>query len=298
MRLAALAAHRRVAAHDLAQAGRIDVRHVGQVQQDLGLAAVHQPRHRVAQRVVAFADQDLSVQVQDDDVTDLRSTIFMRSFSLLRQSVTRNRHAITRIPRLSIAGAVNEVAGDSGSVRAFHGRRSSGSTPRARGRAAHIVLPEGTEPRTVAGGGPRRRARASPASRCSGRRTRSCGAARETGVRPRRRRVAAAARPAARRRRPLRAYLERVGAAAASRPTRRARTSRTRCCGRALGVAAGRFDGMVAGARSTTADTLRAALRGIGVRAGRHEDLVVHADGDRRAPSWATAGCWCSRTAA
>jgi phosphate acetyltransferase len=36
----------------------------------------------------------------------------------------------------------------------------------------------------------------------------------------------------------------------------------------ALLVAAGRFDGMVAGARSTTAHTLRAALRGIGVRPG------------------------------
>jgi phosphate acetyltransferase len=36
----------------------------------------------------------------------------------------------------------------------------------------------------------------------------------------------------------------------------------------ALGVAAGRFDGFVAGAVSTTAQTLRAALRGIGVRSG------------------------------
>src|SRR5262249_2795762 len=35
----------------------------------------------------------------------------------------------------------------------------------------------------------------------------------------------------------------------------------------ALGVANGRWDGMVAGARSTTAATLRAALRGVGVRA-------------------------------
>jgi phosphate acetyltransferase len=36
----------------------------------------------------------------------------------------------------------------------------------------------------------------------------------------------------------------------------------------ALQVSAGRFDGFVAGARSTTAATLRAALRGIGMRAG------------------------------
>jgi phosphate acetyltransferase len=38
----------------------------------------------------------------------------------------------------------------------------------------------------------------------------------------------------------------------------------------ALGVAAGRYDGFVAGAESTTAHTLRAALRGIGPRAGVH----------------------------
>jgi phosphate acetyltransferase len=36
----------------------------------------------------------------------------------------------------------------------------------------------------------------------------------------------------------------------------------------ALGVASGRFDGFVAGAESTTAHTLRAALRGIGTRPG------------------------------
>jgi phosphate acetyltransferase len=36
----------------------------------------------------------------------------------------------------------------------------------------------------------------------------------------------------------------------------------------ALAVAAGRYDGFVAGAESTTASTLRAALRGIGTRAG------------------------------
>ena len=36
----------------------------------------------------------------------------------------------------------------------------------------------------------------------------------------------------------------------------------------ALGVASGAFDGFVAGARATTADTLRAALRGIGAASG------------------------------
>src|SRR5262249_9060883 len=35
-----------------------------------------------------------------------------------------------------------------------------------------------------------------------------------------------------------------------------------------VGVGTGRWDGMVAGARSTTAATLRAALRGVGVRVG------------------------------
>lgn len=38
----------------------------------------------------------------------------------------------------------------------------------------------------------------------------------------------------------------------------------------ALGVSAGRYDGFVAGAESTTASTLRAALRGIGTRPGVH----------------------------
>ena len=38
----------------------------------------------------------------------------------------------------------------------------------------------------------------------------------------------------------------------------------------ALGVSTGRYDGFVAGAESTTASTLRAALRGIGMRAGVH----------------------------
>src|SRR6185503_625909 len=66
----ALAAHRRVAADDLAEAGGIDVRNVGEVQQDLGLAAIDEAGDRVAQGIVALADQDLAVEVQDDDVTD------------------------------------------------------------------------------------------------------------------------------------------------------------------------------------------------------------------------------------
>ena len=65
----------------------------------------------------------------------------------------------------------------------------------------------------------------------------------------------------------VRAYLERARAAASPRP-RRARTSKDPLLWGALGVATGRWDGMVAGARSTTAATLRAALRGVGVRAG------------------------------
>src|SRR5207244_1669365 len=71
LQAAVLAAHGGVAPDDLAQAGGVHVGHVRQVQQDLGLAAVHQPRHRVAQGVVALADQDLAVEVQHDHVTDL-----------------------------------------------------------------------------------------------------------------------------------------------------------------------------------------------------------------------------------
>ncbi len=65
----------------------------------------------------------------------------------------------------------------------------------------------------------------------------------------------------------LRLYLERAAARGVTAEEARREISEPLLWG-ALGVAAGRFDGFVAGARSTTAATLRAALRGIGTRAG------------------------------
>jgi phosphate acetyltransferase len=66
---------------------------------------------------------------------------------------------------------------------------------------------------------------------------------------------------------PLRVYLERVARRGVTPDEARAHL-KDPLLWAALGVAAGRFDGMVAGARSTTAETLRAAIRGIGVKDG------------------------------
>jgi phosphate acetyltransferase len=65
----------------------------------------------------------------------------------------------------------------------------------------------------------------------------------------------------------LRLYLERAAARGVTSDEARRELAEPQLWG-ALGVARGRFDGFVAGARSTTAATLRAALRGIGTRAG------------------------------
>jgi phosphate acetyltransferase len=65
----------------------------------------------------------------------------------------------------------------------------------------------------------------------------------------------------------LRAYAERAGPRGVSRDEARAHL-RDPLLWAALQVAAGRYDGFVAGAEATTARTLRAALRGIGVRPG------------------------------
>src|SRR5207253_8181847 len=65
----------------------------------------------------------------------------------------------------------------------------------------------------------------------------------------------------------LRAYLERARHRGIAPDEARAHLEDPLLWG-AVGVATGRWDGMVAGARSTTAATLRAALRGVGVRAG------------------------------
>ena len=113
----------------------------------------------------------------------------------------------------------------------------------ARAQVRHIVLPEGTEPRTI-----------QAAARAT-----ALGIARVTllDAVPTGRDADAA----------LRAYLERAARRGVTREEGR-RHLENPLLWAASGVAAGQYDGMVAGARSTTADTLRAAIRGIGVRAG------------------------------
>jgi len=137
---------------------------------------------------------------------------------------------------------------------------------RAREAKKHIVLPEGTEPRTV-------QAAARAASRgiarvtLLGPREEVLARAREVGADlgpveiapvPREGRDVEAA---------LRAYLEGVRRRGVAESEAREHIADPLLWA-ALQVSAGRFDGMVAGARATTAQTLRAALRGIGVREG------------------------------
>jgi phosphate acetyltransferase len=141
---------------------------------------------------------------------------------------------------------------------------------RIRGRASelgrHIVLPEGTEPRTVqaaarvAAGGLARVTLLGPPEdvRATARREGvDLGTVQVTAVATEGREVEDA----------LRAYVERVRSRGLRVDEAREHLKDPLLWG-ALGVAAGRFDGMVAGARCTTAETLRAALRGIGTRPG------------------------------
>ena len=137
---------------------------------------------------------------------------------------------------------------------------------RAREARKHIVLPEGTEPRTVqAAAG--RRAAGSRGSPCWALATRSWpGPARPGPTWAR-----STSRPCLARVREVdlavRAYLDHVRRRGVSEAEAREHVADPLLWA-ALQVSAGRFDGMVAGARSTTAETLRAALRGIGVRDG------------------------------
>jgi phosphate acetyltransferase len=137
---------------------------------------------------------------------------------------------------------------------------------RAREAGRRIALPEGTEPRTL-------RAAARAAAQ---------GVARVTLIGPPAEIAALAAREgqslagvaveavpqggldheAA-----LRVYLERARPRGVAAEEAREHLKDPLLWG-ALGVASGRFEGFVAGARSTTASTLRAALRGIGPSAG------------------------------
>ena len=137
---------------------------------------------------------------------------------------------------------------------------------RAREARRHVVLPEGTEPRTVEAAV---RAAALGLARITllGPRDEVEARARERGVSL----DALAVEPVPTRGRDvesaLRAYAERVRHRGIVTEEAREHLRDPLLWG-ALGVTAGRFDGLVAGARATTAQTLRAALRGIGSRTG------------------------------
>jgi phosphate acetyltransferase len=133
---------------------------------------------------------------------------------------------------------------------------------RARDAGRRIALPEGTEPRTL-----RAAARAA-----------TLGIARVTLIGPPREIATLAAQEGERlagvdieavprsgldHAAALRVYLERARHRGVTADEAREHLEDPLLWG-ALGVACGRFDGFVAGARSTTAATLRAALRGIG----------------------------------
>jgi phosphate acetyltransferase len=137
---------------------------------------------------------------------------------------------------------------------------------RARKAGRHVALPEGTEPRTVQAAGIAGRKGLARVT-LVGDPDKVRAVARETGTDlsavgieavPREGRDVEAA---------LRAYSERVRHRGIGADEARGHLADPLLWA-ALGVANGRFDGFVAGALSTTAQTLRAALRGIGVRSG------------------------------
>ena len=137
---------------------------------------------------------------------------------------------------------------------------------RAREAGKHIVLPEGTEARTL-------HAAAQAASRgiaritLLGRRDDVLTRAREIGVDLGAVEIVPVPREGPEVGLALRAYLDHVRRRGISESEAREHLADPLLWG-ALQVSAGRYDGMVAGARSTTAQTLRAALRGIGMREG------------------------------
>jgi phosphate acetyltransferase len=136
---------------------------------------------------------------------------------------------------------------------------------RARAARTRIVLPEGTEPRTVQAA-----ALAAASSLAAvtllGRREEVLAVARDTGTRLDA--VEIAGGPDGREQdAALRLYLERTARRGVTPDEAREHLKDLLLQG-ALGVGMGRWDGMVAGARATTAATLRAALRGVGLRAG------------------------------
>jgi phosphate acetyltransferase len=137
---------------------------------------------------------------------------------------------------------------------------------RAREARKHIVLPEGTEPRTVQAAA---RAAARGVARVTllGPRDEVLARARETGTDLGSVEILPVPREGPEVDLAQRAYLDHVRRRGVSESEAREHVADPLLWG-ALQVSAGRFDGMVAGARSTTAQTLRAALRGIGTRDG------------------------------
>lgn len=137
---------------------------------------------------------------------------------------------------------------------------------KARQAGKHIVLPEGTEPRTLRA--------ASLAARQGiarvtllGEPTQVQAVARERDVDLEGVSVEGVPSQGPTVDDALRLYLERVGRRGVA-PSEAREHLRDPLLWASLQVARGHYDGFVAGARSTTAATLRAALRGIGVRSG------------------------------
>jgi len=137
---------------------------------------------------------------------------------------------------------------------------------RARAAGRHVVLPEGTEPRTVQAAA-RAAARGIARVTLLGPREEILGRARETGTDLGGVQIAPVPRAGPEVDLALGAYLDHVRRRGVTEAEAREHVADPLLWA-ALQVGAGRFDGMVAGARSTTAQTLRAALRGIGMRDG------------------------------
>ena len=137
---------------------------------------------------------------------------------------------------------------------------------RARAARKHVVLPEGTEPRTVQAAA-RAAARGIARVTLLGPREEVVARARETGADLTAVTVAPVPRDGPEVALAVGAYLDHVRRRGVSEAEAREHVADPLLWA-ALQVGAGRFDGMVAGARSTTAQTLRAALRGIGMRDG------------------------------
>lgn len=135
---------------------------------------------------------------------------------------------------------------------------------RARDAGAHIVLPEGSEPRTLEAA-----VRASSFSRITllGAPDEIRGQARKAGLDLGSVAVQAVETDGRGASRLLADYLDRSSHRGIT-PLEAREHLRDPLLWGALGVAEGRFDGLVGGARSTTAATMRAALRGIGPRPG------------------------------